>query len=251
MSEQPDSNNSTENPDYNEKTCSIDGCDKKHVAKGLCRSHYAKARTDRLTETGPIESVSEDTVKDSSPKTCKFIVSTPYEVNVQVERRDGPISEKRLVYRKEQCSNNPNGENGFCKNHSYPVLKPISKAIDIIEKQLIEISGQIKEVEIPKTVTTIWNIGEHVPTEYFSQSEIDHYVKEGFVGIRCSLDKVITKPKIIELSDGEIKTLLSSKTGEELAAIINVMNYSEDTLIKISANIASPVVEVAIKAKLA
>ena len=185
-------------------------------------------------------------------KACLFTTLKPEPIQVETTSEvDGKTEIIRdLIYKEVRCENPPNGINGFCFDHSYPLLKPVTKRSEFVVEKWVKAEGHPpQKVSVNKTDNVIYNIGEHLPSAHFTTDEAELYFKDGFVGKRLAMDDVLTNKKAIDLDEADIIRLLV-KPADEIVAVIETTYLSEATLKRILVSSTAPIVEIAVKARL-
>ncbi len=167
-------------------------------------------------------------------ETCKWVEKIAKEY--EVAEIDSSFSRKRLIWEEAPCVNPANGINGFCQAHSYPVLSPVSKTVEEVSEEMVRTSsGAIHKFKETKSKKYIYNIGEHLPSDNFTDDEIREYYESGYIGKRISMTEVMSEKISKKLNDYEIGALLQNKTADEVIQILKINRYSEETLYKILA----------------
>ena len=221
------------------KTCTVEGCNEKHYAKGFCQKHYNQSKKDPTDKPK---------LKDPEPQLsdqCLFMITKNESKKVLVTQNDHDgtpqqYPEDRMVTTVEQCPNSANGINGFCQQHSYPVLKSTYKVIPI-EITRIESDDLGKPTVITETEQKrmTFNVGEHLPAQHYTQEELDELHATGIIGFRTSLTSIDSNRNKRDMSDQEIDALLMDKRPEEIVGILGTEDFTEMALHKVLGKTAS------------
>ena len=206
----------------------------------------------------PTEPETETTENNTEPQrekktdklrpTCSYITQKPKQVVVTFDGIYGESDERRMLWEGEPCANSVNGQNGFCKEHSYPVLKPVSKQIEISETSYRSAGdGKVTPKTTTRLATVLWNVGEHLPTDHFTDKEIDELFKFGFIGQRISQSHYLQNEVKRSLADNEIIDLLNNNSPDNVVGVIRNANYNTETLMKIYARTTNGHIQDALK----
>lgn len=219
------------------RTCDVEGCNEKHSAKGFCQKHYVESRKD------------PDNPRPKEPSIkCLFVdkKNKPTKVLVTREDPDGNLQQEtqdRMMTVEEQCPNPANGINGFCQQHSYPVLKSTYKVIPVeVTKTESDELGKIRVVTETENKRMTFNIGEHLPAQHYTPEEINELHTTGVIGFRTSLTSIDSNRDKRDMSDQEIDAMMMDKRPEEIAGIVGTENFTEIALHKILGKTNEPVV---------
>ena len=194
----------------------------------------------------------EDQKERESLGKCKMVIKTPEMAEFTEAIRDGGVSTfKRLIWNEGECGKDADGLNGYCKNHTYPVLQPVLRDSDEKKtERLMSSTGQVHTVETSVKTHTILNVGEWLPASRYKDSEIEELFKSGKIGIQVENDQVKADKQATTLSADEINYQLKQRNPEEVAGAIEVSNYSQDTLKRMLAMTREPLIVDAIRKQL-
>lgn len=176
--------------------------------------------------------------------TCAFSSKRQEYVKVLVEEPGrSPVEIDRPEYVDVPCTNEADGENGFCKHHSYPILKAIYYMIEeVVEQNVHGQDGELHTTKKKSKSNRIFNQGEHANPDEISKERLQLYIESGHIGIRKSMTEVVSNRFARTLDDTEIDEL-TSRPVKEVLNILNVETYCQVTLAKIGARSASKKVQ--------
>ena len=187
--------------------------------------------------------------KEKNIGNCPFIEVKKEEIKVLTDlpQYRGPIEVKSLLYVNHVCNAPADGINGYCHMHSYPVQVPIAKRAEIKRKQWVNIAGKPEEIETSETMSFIYNVGEHIDSRLFTKKEIEDFYFFGKIGKRLGQSNVLIHKGKRHLDEGQVGFLLSENSAQEVASMIKLNNYDEETLELISAKTNHTTVKEAVR----
>jgi len=165
---------------------------------------------------------------------CSFVEI----VQKQTSYWDESSEENRTVLlpTEKNCENPADGLNGFCRIHTYVVLKPIAKEVEEEVTENIKKGGEIHPITYTKKSRKIFGIGENIPADKFSESEISEYISRGYLGVRTGQNTYEKYDDLKQLTDIEINEM-SARPASEIEKSLKTTKIAAESLKKLSLKI--------------
>lgn len=163
---------------------------------------------------------------------CPFINVQAEQIRVLVDKPQysRPVEETKLHYVEKVCGKPADGINGYCHMHSYPVLAPVSKTVELERSQWIEINGKPEHVKKTETVTLLYNVGEHIDSSQFTFKELEEYFMSSLIGHRLGQHNVDVHRGKRHLDRARVDRILAENSPQEVASILKLSNFDTETL---------------------
>lgn len=177
------------------------------------------------------EEIQEEKSRGRPKKRCKF-VGKKIEQIPYTDKWGKPRTQ--LKWKDLPCEAAADGLNGYCKSHTYPVMVPVAKLITRKVIENVETSAGVMEAEVQKSENIVWNVGEHLPMEHFTDAEIQALYQSGQLGIRITEDVVRKVTDFKSLTSEECDAFME-RSHAEILAILSAENYDKETVSRLLA----------------